>query len=380
MPYLHRVKHSEVIIVGGGLAGLTAALDLANKGKEVLVVEKRAYPNHKVCGEYVSNEVMPYLEQLGVSFDEISIPKINTLQIGTMRGKLVEVQLPLGGFGISRYAFDNLLFETALRKGIQFRFDTVTDIRFANQAFEIELASRSRIGAKVVLGAYGKRSRLDHTLARRNVDDKSPWLGVKCHYKYDHPEHVVALHHFPGGYAGISQVEDGIVNLCYLVKYEHFKKVGTIAQFNSEVLGVNPFLRKFIAKAQPIFQNPLSIAQISFGAKSLVSNHVLMCGDTAGMIHPLCGNGMAMAIHGGKLVVENVERYLNDPNFTRRNMEYGYGEQWKKQFGRRLWMGKRLQGLMLHTKWFNIGMGTVAKSKVVLESVIRSTHGSPIIS
>ena len=60
-PYLPRVKCDyEIIVIGGGLAGLTAAIHLGLEGRSVLVIEKNEYPNHKVCGEYVSNEVVPY--------------------------------------------------------------------------------------------------------------------------------------------------------------------------------------------------------------------------------------------------------------------------------------------------------------------------------
>ncbi|MGB5319241.1 NAD(P)/FAD-dependent oxidoreductase, partial [Eudoraea sp.] len=94
----------DVIIIGGGLAGLTASIDLSEKGHKVLLIEKDKYPHHKVCGEYISNEIIPYLNKLGISLAK-SIP-IDTLQISNLQGKALETKLPLGGFGYSRYAFD----------------------------------------------------------------------------------------------------------------------------------------------------------------------------------------------------------------------------------------------------------------------------------
>ena len=52
----------NVVIVGGGLAGLTSALHLTQSGLGVTLIEKNPYPRHKVCGEYISNEVLPYLD------------------------------------------------------------------------------------------------------------------------------------------------------------------------------------------------------------------------------------------------------------------------------------------------------------------------------
>ncbi|PWL39232.1 FAD-dependent oxidoreductase [Flagellimonas aquimarina] len=375
------MNNPKVVIIGGGLAGLTAALDLVQKEIPVLVIEKNQYPSHKVCGEYVSNEVKPYLEQLGLELDGLGLPKIDTLQVSTQNGKLIEIDLPLGGFGISRYAFDHKLYQLALKKGVDFLFDTVIDVQLVNDEFSITLASKEKISSAVVLGAFGKRSNLDIKLNRNFIKEKSPWLGIKSHYKNNgHPSNLVGLHNFPGGYGGLSLTEEGDVNFCCLVKYESFKKEGDIEAFNQTVVSQNPYLRDFLSNAKTKFEKPLSIAQISFEKKKAVDNHILMCGDTAGLIHPLCGNGMAMAIHSAKLAAEQVAMFTEKPNFTRKDMEKEYQILWEKNFRKRLWMGRCLQELMLHTKWFNLGMYTVANSKILLRELISSTHGNPILN
>ncbi|TMU56591.1 NAD(P)/FAD-dependent oxidoreductase [Flagellimonas algicola] len=375
------MKNTDVLIIGGGLAGLTAAVDLASKGIQVVVVEKKTYPRHKVCGEYVSNEVKPYLEHLGMDFATLSLPQIDTLQLSTQLGKSVSVKLPLGGFGMSRYALDNQLYQLALRNSVEFVFSTVTAVDFKEDEFEVSLASKSIQRAKVVLGAFGKRSNLDEKFQLRGRHQKSPWLGVKCHYHYDgHPKNLVSLHNFQGGYAGLSQVEESVLNLCYLVRYDSFKRAGNIHEFNRQVLCRNPYLKQFLEKAKPIFDYPLSIAQISFGKKLTVANHILMCGDSAGMIHPLCGNGMAMAMHAAKMASEQVTFFLKDQSMDRRGMEEVYQKQWNKHFKKRIWLGSQLQRAMLHTGWFNFGMRSIANSKLMLQTLIKRTHGNPILS
>lgn len=379
--YLHKVNSPEVLIIGGGLAGLTAALDLANKGKEVLVIEKNRYPNHKVCGEYVSNEVLPYLNHLGITFNDFQLPKIDTFQLSTQTGKLVQVNLPLGGFGISRYTLDNQLYILAKKRGVVFLFDTVTEVQYVQDNFSVMLSTKQKITCKVVLGAFGKRSNLDVKLKRNFIQQKSPWLGIKSHYENTgHPSNVVGLHNFPGGYGGLSQIEDGSINFCCLIRYDDFKTEGDIASFYKKIASQNPILKDFLSNAKSKFEKPLSIAQISFERKKAVENHVLMCGDTAGLIHPLCGNGMAMAIHSAKLAADQVVIFLEKANFTREDMEKEYQALWEKNFKNRLWMGRQLQTLMMHTNWFNFGMNTVANSKLMLRSLIRNTHGNPILS
>ncbi len=372
---------SEVVIIGGGLAGLTAALDLALKGKEVLVIEKNTYPHHKVCGEYVSNEVRPYLESLGLDISGLGSKEISIFKLGTHSGKTAQVTLPLGGFGISRYVLDNQLYELAKSKGVSFLFDSVQDIEFMDNKFIINLSGKEKRIANVIIGAFGKRSSLDKKLKRQFIAKKSAWLAVKCHYtNYSFPDDLVSLQTFPGGYGGLSKTENGNINFCYLAKYEDFKKWGSLEDFQKEVLSKNDALAHFFETAAPVFEKPLSIAQVSFDKKETVKNHMLMCGDTAGLIHPLCGNGMAMAIHSAKIASDYVSRYLEGETYTRKTMEKEYQKAWTKEFRKRLRTGRILQALMLHTNWFDFGLSTIASSKKILASIISGTHGKPILN
>lgn len=373
------VEEFDVIVVGGGLAGLTLAIHLAKAEIAVLVIEKETYPNHKVCGEYVSNEVLPYLESLGVPLKNIATPQIDTLQISTRKGKSLTTKLPLGGFGISRFAFDELLYQTALRAGVAFLFDTVTTIVFESDSFTIKTTAGHKLTAKVAVGAYGKRSVLDKKLDRGFSTQKSPWLGVKCHYDGDFPEDLVALHNFEGGYAGLSKTETGAINFCYLTTFESFKKHGSIPKFNEHCVAKNPYLGDFLSTATPLFEKPLSIAQISFAQKTPVTDHILMIGDSSGLIHPLCGNGMAMAIHAAKLAAEGILTYFQDQKSGRTALEMEYTKQWKTHFEARLRMGRQLQRLLLNDTASALAMHTVANSKKIVQAMIRRTHGKPIL-
>ena len=105
----------NVIIIGGGLAGLSSAIHLSKENIRVLVIEKNAYPKHKVCGEYISNEVLPYLKFLEIDVFELGAQKINKFELSTPKNKLIKARLPLGGFGISRYTLDNALAKKAYK-------------------------------------------------------------------------------------------------------------------------------------------------------------------------------------------------------------------------------------------------------------------------
>ncbi|WP_394971870.1 NAD(P)/FAD-dependent oxidoreductase [uncultured Croceitalea sp.] len=374
------MKIYDVVVVGGGLAGLTSALHLTKQGFQILVIEKNEYPNHKVCGEYVSNEVRPYLSYLGVDFNSKNSIEIDTLQMSTRSGKSIETKLPLGGFGISRYALDNMLYNTAKDKEVSFLFETVSSIIFDNDSFEVTVSSSEKYKSRIVIGAYGKRSGLDKKLNRKFILQKSPWLGVKCHYEFDNfPSNLVALHNFKGGYGGLSKIENGAINFCYLANFESFKLFNSIKEFNQHIVSQNPFLKEFLDKASPKFKKPLSIAQISFEKKRTVENHVIMCGDSAGLIHPLCGNGMAMAIHSAKIASDCITDYLNSKNADRNSLENKYALLWREEFEARLRMGRIIQRLLMNNTVSEMAIGTIAKSEKILQTMIKRTHGSPIL-
>ena len=251
------MQHFDVIVIGGGLAGLTAAIHLSQEGHQVLVFEKQRYPHHKVCGEYVSNEVLPYLRRLGVSLEAAEAVPINSLKLSTVQGKYLETGLPLGGKGISRYAFDDLLYRRATADGIDFQFRRVSSIDYRSSIFEV-VADSETYTSKIVIGAYGKRSGLDKSLNRDFVNKKSSWLAVKAHYKYDDfPKDSVALHNFKGGYGGLSKIETGAVNFCYLVTYASFQKEKNIDSFTANVLAQNPFSRGVFTESDPIVRRPV---------------------------------------------------------------------------------------------------------------------------
>jgi flavin-dependent dehydrogenase len=367
----------QIAIIGGGLAGLTAAIHLCKAGKSVVLFEKNTYPKHKVCGEFISNEVLPYLEELGLNIESLQPTHIHKTSISINSGKSIFANLPLGGFGISRYQLDHYLCEKAKEFGCQVIHQQVNEIDFSDDSFTIQTENNETYVAKVVLGAFGKRSNLDVKLQRNFIQKKSPWLGVKAHYKGNFPNDLVELHNFDGGYCGVSKVEDNIINICYLAKYESFKKEKDISNFQLNVLYKNPKLKAILVNSEMIFEKPLTISQISFETKKQVENHILMLGDTAGLIHPLCGNGMAMAIHSAKIASECTLEFLNG-KINRNELEMKYAKQWNFNFKSRIQMGKILSKLLLNPFLSKLIMKWLIIFPKFVPYIIQKTHGKPI--
>ncbi len=369
----------DVLIIGGGLAGLTAALHLHKCGFSVVVIEKNSYPHHKVCGEYLSNEVIPYLNWLKVDLATLSPATITRFQLSSSSGKKLTVKLPLGGIGISRYLLDYSLYQQLLTNKIAVIQDTVTDVKFEDDIFTVRTQDEKIFTSKQVIGAYGKRALLDVKLDRLFIRKKSYFLAVKAHYYGDFPDDVVALHHFKGGYCGVSKVEDKRINICYLTDYETFKPYKNIETYQKNVLYKHDSLKQLFEESTALMDEPLTISQLYFDSKETVINHILMIGDTAGLIHPLCGNGMAMAIHSAKIVSTLLIDYHNGKISSRLKLEKMYTAQWKKEFGIRIKIGKIIASALRKRILTNFTINLLTKLPFLLRQIIKQTHGKPII-
>lgn len=372
-------QHYDLAIIGGGLAGLCLAIQSADAGYKTVLFEKEQYPFHKVCGEYISLESKNFLERLGVPLEAWQLPIINTLHVTDVKGSLYAFNLPLGGFGVSRYKLDDCLYHTALQKGVTMFTETkVNDVVYSNESFTIT-SNKQVVTAKVAAGTYGKRSNIDVKLSREFVQQKpnklNNYIGIKYHVSYPQPIDTITLHNFKDGYCGISNIEDGKCCLCYLTTAANLQQSNNQVKVMEEnILSKNPHLKRIFSEATFLYKAPLAISQVSFVKKLQVEDHLLMIGDAAGMITPLCGNGMSMAMHGSKLAFNNINNFLSG-TISRKTLEENYTMQWQKQFAKRLWIGRNVQRVFGGTTTTGLFFKTMHSMPFIAKQVIKSTHG-----
>ncbi len=374
-------KLYDVAIVGGGLAGLSLSIQLANAGYKIVLFEKEKYPFHKVCGEYISLESWDFILELGMNLNAMNLPIIKKLIVSSTNGKCIEQELPLGGFGISRYTLDNELCKIARQAGVKIYEETkVNEIVFKDEVFTIS-TSAGKFTSKLAVGTFGKRSNIDIKWSRKFIKEKSNklnnYIGIKYHIKAELPSDTISLHNFKNGYCGISKIENGKFCLCYLTTAENLKaNNNSIAEMEKMVLYKNPFLKELFLTAKILPGFPVTISQISFAKKSQVENSVLLIGDAAGMITPLCGNGMSMALHASKIAFESINEFLQN-KITRKQMENRYATNWEKQFDKRLRIGRIIQRLFGKEFTTNLFISIVKPFPIIIKGLIRSTHGKP---
>ena len=371
---------SDVIIIGGGLAGLFNAILLNRAGLDVTVIERKTYPFNRVCGEYISNEVIPFLEALEIDVHALGASSIKRLEVTAVSGSKLSQQLDLGGFGISRYRLDNFLYQKAKAAGVNFLLQTrVEDVTFSGDQFEVNIPNQI-LTAPLVIGSFGKRSNLDQKLKRKFFYRRSPYLAVKFHIRVDFPDDLIQLNNYHNGYCGISKIEADRHCMCYLAHRDDLRKFGSLPALEENVIKQNPYLRDVFERAEFLLDRPEVINEISFEKKQPLEGHILMSGDTAGMIAPLCGNGMTMAIHSAKILSQIIITHYDRVNFNpakRQNIEHDYTLAWEKQFAQRLWTGRQLQRLFGNNNATAFMLNTLNAVPPLTRFLMGKTHGQP---
>lgn len=372
----------DLAIIGGGLAGLALSIQSAKAGHKTILFEKEKYPFHKVCGEYVSLESWNFLEDLGIPLSQMNLPIIRRLLVTAPNGKELEKDLPLGGFGISRYKLDSMLAQVAGQHGVEVIDKTkIDEVNFKDEIFDLQATGNISWRSKVVAGTFGKRSNLDVKWKRKFILQKrsklNNYIAVKYHIRLTWPPDLIALHNFENGYCGISQIDGEKYCLCYLTTARNLELSGnSIAQMEKQILFKNPHLKKIFEQAEMLYPAPVTISQVSFSKKAQVQDHIIMIGDAAGMITPLCGNGMSMALHGSKIAFGQIHLFLQN-KIPRWQMEEDYAKNWQKQFGSRLRTGRFIQTFFGSPFLSNMLISVLKPMPAVTSRLINATHGQP---
>lgn len=319
----------DVAIVGGGPGGATLAALLAQRGRSVVLFDRDQFPRDKLCGEFLSYDALAPLELIGLleELDREGATEISRCRIVGPRGTY-EFDLPRAARGISRLRLDAMLVRRAAELGATVREGWAVDaIRRTRDGFAIDARNREHepqfATARIVAGAWGRWGRIDRQLERPFTRDMARrHFGFKRHYlpiASEAPstatsrQHTIDLYSFPRGYLGVNGVEGGEVNICGLVHASALDGLrGGWETFVDSLPREGEHLRRLFASHEPAQTQFLSSEPVIFAARSPAVNGILMVGDAAGIIDPLAGNGMAMAIQSALAAASIIVRRTSD--------------------------------------------------------------------
>ena len=366
----------DVAIIGGGIAGLSLAIDMKKRGYRVNVIEKGNYPRHKVCGEYISMESHRYLQEICPVLSTIDLPMITQFKLTTGSNKEFNTTLDLGGFGISRYLLEELLFKEAEIQGVEFMLNTkAQDISFdSNEEYYTVKTNRSTLNASFVCNSTGRNSNLK-TSEKKNISTN--YVGVKYHIKMPRDHNLIEIHNFPGGYCGVSSIEEDKACLCYIVNAKYLNKVkNSIPELERKILHKNSNLKKIFTTAEFVFKEPVTVSGINFLIKAPVTDDSFVLGDAAGSMAPILGNGMSMAIRSASVLANNMDQYFSK-KITKQQLVKNYTRFWNKEFSTRIKLSRHLQHLSEYSFLTNRTIELFNLFPSLAKHIIKQTHGKP---
>ncbi|MBM1172301.1 NAD(P)/FAD-dependent oxidoreductase [Microvirga arabica] len=302
-------RTEECVIVGGGLAGASAACVLGREGRSALLLERDLQLRHKTCGEFLSVEAQAYLAHLGIDLEGLGASRISRLRLYHREGQ-ADAELPFLARGISRKVLDETLLQKAVAYGARVvRGATVRSIAADEAGIRIDAGPFGKIQTETLFLASGKHDvRGVKRSASGSINDL---VGFKMHYRLSERQRAaldgaIEVVLFDEGYAGLQLIEGGIANLCLVVSRNRFEHVGkSWTGLTEHIVRESPLLAGRLRDALALFDKPLSIFQIPYGfvhqPEAIEAQGLYRLGDQMGVIPSFTGEGMSIALHSGCL-------------------------------------------------------------------------------
>jgi flavin-dependent dehydrogenase len=381
----------DVLVIGAGPAGSSVANQLARAGFAVRLADKKDFPRHKPCGEFLSPQCLPFLQDLGASIEALGPRLVRGMQMSgygqTALGRFRRVgdrpAFTLAGFGVRRERFDQMLLEGARAAGAEWlpRHEFVRLLRDDNGRIagaRLRDAGGAEIDcrARFVVGADGVHSRIARELG---VQRPTPWLdqfALVAHYRGVPGQPCAEVHLLPGGFFAATTVDDGIfsVNLIVPRKTLRSRDAADWDGFVASHFAAAPGMAERLRGGERI-ERWRGIGPLAHTTTAQTFPGCALVGDACGYVDPLTGEGIYFSLFAARALASALASALADPVHADAAMA-GYVAARRREIGPRLWASTALQRALRHPWLVRTFLRRAAKWPALADLVVTLTGDS----
>jgi flavin-dependent dehydrogenase len=327
------LEECDVVIIGGGPAGSTAATLLARAGRRVILLEKAHHPRFHI-GESLLPMNLPVFERLGV-LDKVRAMGVfkpgadfeadNERGYNTYAFRRAIGNSPPHAYQVWRQDFDKMLFEHARGGGADAREGhEVTELvqhgpRNSVVSVDVEEGRRYKIKARYVIDASGRDTfvSLRRKLRRKNHEHQS--AAIFGHFRDAEPRPGedagnISIYRFQHGWMWMIPLPHGVMSIGAVCRPEYLKqRKGRTVDFLLDTLRQNPGLKKRIEHATLIDEEIRVTGNYSYDSTRMGGLGWVMIGDAFAFLDPVFSSGVYLAMSGAEQAAQVVDVALNEP-------------------------------------------------------------------
>lgn len=366
----------DVVVVGSGLAGSVAALELARRNLSVLLLDQKSFPRNKPCGGCLNAEALQHLKAVGLLdlVNSLGGEPYSRFDLWN-RSQVLSLNLP-PGLGISRHSLDAALIEHAIVNGATFLPATSARIPPADsqhnwRTIHCRQGTRSlSTKARVVLIATGIAGSAVSKQPQFDFNTRTN-SRIGLHATIENgvdlsPRQTIHMSVGRAGYVGLARLESGKTNLAAAVSPSALRQLSP-PEICEQILAESGFPQSIEFPAES-WQGTVALTR---SRNSLADERMFLLGDAAGYVEPFTGEGMATALRSARAVIDLAES-------AARSWDSHLIKEWEQTMRRRVirrWPCNLLTQLLRFPSLVQLTMGIAANvpvfGRVIVDSINR---------